>query len=837
MNDNQDSEKNRKKREILQFGAINTMMNKLVKSLKQISKKDVLEAGGKGASLGEMTQMGIPVPPGYVVLAEAFERFIEETSLAAEIDSILHKVNHEDINTMEKASEKIKALILRAEMPKDIATEIEKHFKQLGAEFVAVRSSATVEDSSAAAWAGQLDSFLNTPESAILDKVKRCWASLFTPRAIFYRFEKGLRETKISVAVVVQKMVDSEVSGIAFSVHPVTQDYNQLIIEAGFGLGEAIVSGTITPDNYVMEKQPRRILEKNRVDQKKGLFRASNGGNEWKEIQEGDAQKLSDEEILILTEMIIKIENHYGFPCDIEWAREKGQFYITQSRPITTLMGTKKIKREIKYELTFKEFFPIFWDYQWVNERYQKSVYRLIGKNPPSVSVYKNGDMTKFWPENLARSLSEHLLPNLTESWAKEELLKFKSLIKEFRDKVDSLGNTQSKLVLDDLKRQLYKILLTIEEINGFSNGFYFVGVACEEKLRCELTKRKWDKESINNALLKISSSQLEPTVLSRYNNEISRISRDIFENVCSENKEWESYTDDRLWLEIKNNVPKIEEVLDDIHAKYYWLLSFSVDKVRNKESFIPDIISALRLKSFDVKKPDELQIPLDLVPYSEVLRVSGYIKDEASSFTIPYLWYKLRSSWQKIMDHYGIEIGEFQQLTGDELLVGSPNPLKLKELARKRMECAIMKYDSNTGVTIIVNKEAYNMSESLFNDQKNKEPVLLKEGEVIHGIPANLGLVSGPVRVVHKSSEISAFPKGSILVTAYTAPEFVPAMKNAIAIVTDTGGITSHAAIVSRELGKACVIGTKIATATLKDGDIIEVDANKGIIRILKRA
>ncbi|MDP1619910.1 MAG: PEP/pyruvate-binding domain-containing protein, partial [bacterium] len=166
-----------------------------------------------------------------------------------------------------------------------------------------------------------------------------CWASLFTPRAIFYRFEKNLHKQKISVAVVVQKMVESEFSGIAFSVHPVTEDYNQLIIEAGFGLGEAIVSGQITPDSYVVEKNPRNILDINVSTQERGIYRAKNGGNEWRDIPEpqASAQVLTEKQILELSEIILGIEKHYGFPCDIEWAFEGGKFYIVQSRPITTL--------------------------------------------------------------------------------------------------------------------------------------------------------------------------------------------------------------------------------------------------------------------------------------------------------------------------------------------------------------------------------------------------------------------------------------------------------------------------------------------------------------------
>lgn len=395
----------------------------LLRNFQELDKNDTDIAGGKGASLGEMTQAGILVPNGFVVLAPAFEKFLEETDLNTEIDTILHSVNHKEIHTIESASEKIEALILDSEIPQDIAQEIQKFFKKLGARYVAVRSSATAEDSASAAWAGQLESFLNTTEKNLLENVKKCWASLFTPRAIFYRFEKNLHKQKISVAVVVQKMVESEKSGVAFSVHPVTQDKNQLIIEAGYGLGEAIVSGQITPNSYVVEKQPRRIIDKNIQIQTKGLYRAKNGGNEWRNIpkQQGGQQVLSDGEILKLSELILKIETHYGFPCDIEWALEDGTFFITQSRPITTLTKrisvpeknvfsdssfAKKLLTLSNYELILRrefDFVPIIAEhvlegYKLVEE-FSGAVFSDMLYIYDGVFVYslrKNGEMERF---------------------------------------------------------------------------------------------------------------------------------------------------------------------------------------------------------------------------------------------------------------------------------------------------------------------------------------------------------------------------------------------------------------------------------------------------------
>jgi pyruvate,water dikinase len=315
----------------------------LTKNFKQLNKDDVSIAGGKGASLGEMTRAGINVSGGFVVLAAAFERFMEETGAGKKINAIFDKINSDENYSVVAASERIRKQILKAEIPEDIAKTIIQSFDDLGAEFVAVRSSATAEDGHDHAWAGQLESYLNITKGDVLDKVKLCWSSLFTPRAIFYRMEKGLRGVKISVAVVIQKMVESEISGIAFSVHPITEDRNQLVIEAGFGLGEAIVSGSITPDSYAVSKDPLQVLKTDISMKDQGLYRSqkssAKGNNEWLAIPEplASSPALDEKQILELAGFIIGIERHFGFPCDIEWAYEAGKFYILQCRPITTL--------------------------------------------------------------------------------------------------------------------------------------------------------------------------------------------------------------------------------------------------------------------------------------------------------------------------------------------------------------------------------------------------------------------------------------------------------------------------------------------------------------------
>ncbi len=308
------------------------------KPFKKLSKDDVKIAGGKGANLGELMKAGFSVPDGFVIISSAFDRFIQESGLDVEIEAALSQVNPKDLNSVEEASEKIRDMINDTEMPQDTAKSIAGSFGKLGAKRVSVRSSATAEDSGIASWAGELETYLNVDENLLLESVRKCWSSLFTPRAIFYRYEKNLHDRKVSVAVVVQEMVLSDVSGVCFTVHPVTDDRDQMVIEAGYGLGEAIVGGKITPDTYVVSKSGKYILDKS-VSEQDMMIGGSNEGTREKDVPKSKRgkQKLTDSHILKLAELCGKIEEHYGCPQDIEWALKGDKLYILQSRPVTTL--------------------------------------------------------------------------------------------------------------------------------------------------------------------------------------------------------------------------------------------------------------------------------------------------------------------------------------------------------------------------------------------------------------------------------------------------------------------------------------------------------------------
>jgi phosphoenolpyruvate synthase/pyruvate phosphate dikinase len=308
------------------------------KTFNQINRNDVLEAGGKGAFLGELTQKGILVPPGFVILTLAFERFLNVNNLNTIIKDSFTSLNQGE-GSIETISNLFLSFFDKAEIPEDVGKEIKSQYSLLGAELVAVRSSATAEDNADRSWAGQLESFLNVSADNLLLSVKQCWASLYSQRAIsYYLNDKGKAEA-VQVAVVIQTMVNPEISGIAFSVNPVNESYDEMIIEAAFGLGEAIVQGEITPDHYCINKTSFDMIDIVLSSQERGIYKLEDGTTGWKNIEKekGEQQKLNESEITELAKMVITIENIADFPCDIEWTYYNGRFNFVQCRPITTL--------------------------------------------------------------------------------------------------------------------------------------------------------------------------------------------------------------------------------------------------------------------------------------------------------------------------------------------------------------------------------------------------------------------------------------------------------------------------------------------------------------------
>jgi len=301
-----------------------------------------------------MTNAGIPVPPGFIVTAAAYFDFIEKAGLYDKIKTLLDPIDVHNSKQLQEIAAKVQKLITDAKMPPETARAIQEAYGKMGKGLVAVRSSATAEDLPEASFAGQQATFLNIQgDKDVVVAVQECWASLFGARAIFYRQEQGFEHFKVGIAVPVQRMVQSQAAGVMFTVEPTTSDKGKLIIEAVLGLGEMIVSGDVTPDHYVIDKQSVKIVEKQIKKQEWKLVKkaGAHGKADNTKInltqEEQARQKITDAEIIQLAKIGLTLEKHYNFPQDVEWATEDGTIYIVQTRPITTLKETAGAAHDI----------------------------------------------------------------------------------------------------------------------------------------------------------------------------------------------------------------------------------------------------------------------------------------------------------------------------------------------------------------------------------------------------------------------------------------------------------------------------------------------------------
>ncbi len=346
--------------------------DRFIKWLSDLSKESIPIAGGKGANLAEMYNAKMPVPPAFVIVAQAYEHFIKFHGLNEKIKKIIEGIDTENTAQLEARAREIRDMIIKEEMPDELKNEIVEAYDNLNIDpsllkvasrdalsilkvsrepcFVAVRSSATTEDLSTASFAGQQETFLNVKGNAeLLESVKKCFASLFTARAVYYRKKRGFEHEKSLIAVVVQKMVNSDESGVIFTINPLN-NAKEIVIEAVFGLGEGIVSGTIMPDNYVVAKEDLAIKAKE-IGKKELMFTRNSGGKTIKETLQPTMvtqQVLSESEIKQLANYAMSIEQHYKVPQDIEFAIESGNVYIVQTRPVTTL--DKKVEEKGKID-------------------------------------------------------------------------------------------------------------------------------------------------------------------------------------------------------------------------------------------------------------------------------------------------------------------------------------------------------------------------------------------------------------------------------------------------------------------------------------------------------
>jgi len=360
--------------------------------LNQIGKEDVEIVGGKSANLGELKRLQIPVPDGFAISSEAYFEFLEKNKLTDQIKKILEKIDFKNTDLVSEIAEHLRDLILLAELPSDITAEVSKAFNQLTkkSEYVAVRSSATIEDVALTSFAGQLESFINLKslDEALLS-IKKCWASLYDTGSLFYIKEKNIDTSKVGVAIMIQAMIESDVSGVMFTVDPITNNKSRIVIESVLGLGELIVKGEVTPDHYELAKESFTIINKEIGSQPKQLILSK---SENREIPVAAAykntQKIPDSKLIELAKIGRNIENAYLFPQDIEWAMENDELYILQSRPVTSFLTPKENSKQKGFTIDL----PILVEGTPASPGIAQGFARNIS-SPKEISKMKKGDI------------------------------------------------------------------------------------------------------------------------------------------------------------------------------------------------------------------------------------------------------------------------------------------------------------------------------------------------------------------------------------------------------------------------------------------------------------
>ncbi|MHA1678020.1 MAG: PEP/pyruvate-binding domain-containing protein, partial [Promethearchaeota archaeon] len=785
---------------------------KQLKSFEQILKEDFKIVGGKAASLGKLVNSSIPVPEGFVITSNLLKKLIDEKTLNW-IKNKISKSNMEDISELNKLAISIQEKILSLNIPKEIINQINIYFDKLNCSFVAVRSSASEEDGKIDAWAGQLETYLNVTKNDLINSIKKCWASFFTPRALIYRLEKNI-SNELSIAVIIQKMINSEKSGVAFSTHPIREDKNIILIEAGFGLGEAVVSGEITPDRYEFNKKKGNISIINSEKQIKKLVRGVNGDSTWIKITSEKFPVLKEQEIRELATMIKKIETIYKIPVDVEWAFENNNLFITQARPITTL-NKNKIFNIVQKFLDLVEGNDVFQCMDtnifpetvvWTKRNFLKATYET--KTPlPFIIIMKEKKSVAYYQEQIWDDIGNEFTSLYFKKNPKafEIINIFLSDLKRMNKIYDELSYEKIKKTSFSELQKLMPILISLMEPKFFSNT---------SKKICKQFLTDLSEKEINQ----IWAIGTNPICDSFDTRQKKLILQDIIngKNIL-ENVEKYQYFFTGLTTVLSLSSVKRKLISEyNISKKEAEQKLSSILKLKNKEK------NEFYLKYSVLNEKQKFVVDF----LQKMIELRDLRKDiHNKGITLFY-----RIAMIHIFEPLSIDKQYLQFISYDELL----QPINYFRRNKKEIQ------NRTKGFGVLIKNEGstthekinFDSAKIILNNYIDKN--LLSENIV--GSVACEGHVVGKVHVITsiKEQELE-FKEGEILVTGMIRPEYLPLAKKALAIITDEGGITSHAAIIARELNKPCIIGTNNATRILKTGDLVEVDANKGLVKKIK--
>lgn len=869
-------------------------MNSLVLDFHEMEKTQLLLVGGKGLNLGELSKIqGIQVPEGFCVTTVGYQKAIEQNEMYHVLLDRLTMLKAEDRDQIGEISRKIRQIIMEVEIPSDVVKAVTHYLSLLGEEHAyAVRSSATAEDLPHASFAGQQDTYLNIiGKDEILQHISKCWASLFTDRAVIYRMQNGFDHRQVYLSVIVQKMVFPQASGILFTSDPITSNRKLLSIDAGFGLGEALVSGLVSADNYKVRDE--EIVERRIATKKLAIYGRKEGGTERRQIDPDQqmTQTLTEEQILQLACIGRQIEAYFGQPQDIEWCLADDTFYIVQSRPVTTLYPipeTGDQENHVYISVGHQQMMtdPI--------KPLGLSFYLLITPAPMRIAGGRLFVDVAHW---LATTVGRETLLNTMES---DPLIKGALMTIIERDFIKLLPNDKKEqnlgqsrkgipfagaqaqiendpaIVSDLMKRSqtsIEELKQTIQTKSG-ADLFNFILEDLKQLkkilfdpqssavIKAAMDASSWVNEHMNKWLgEKNAADTLSQSVPGNITSEMGLALMDVADvirpypeviNYLQHIKE-DDCLDELLQLEGG------QEALDAIYdylSKYGMRCAGEIDISRARWSEKPTTLVPMilnNIKNFEpnashqkfeqgrqeaLKKEQELLDRLKQLPDGEQkAKKTKRMIDIIRNFS-GYREYPKYGMVHRYFVYKQALLKEAERLVQAGLIHEKED---IFDLTFEELHQAVRTNQLDYQI-ISKRKEEYKLYEKLTPPR-----VITSDGEIITGqynrenLPADAiaglavssGVIEGRARVI-LNMEDAVLEDGDILVTSYTDPSWTPLFVSIKGLVTEVGGLMTHGAVIAREYGLPAVVGVENATQLLKDGQRIHVHGTEGYIEIL---
>ena len=814
----------------------------MILNFNEIKKEDVLVAGGKGANLGEMTSAKINVPSGFVITADAYRDFLKVNGIDILIENGIKK-SVDDERKLLNESERFRRKIKSGKFPKRLENAIREKYFNLGNNIrVAVRSSATAEDLPDASFAGQQETYLNVQGiESVLNAVRNCYASLWGNRAVSYRFHQDYDQTSVSIAVVIQEMIESEKSGILFTVNPVNKKENEMQINASFGLGESVVSGRVTADSYIIDKLGK-IAQVNIGSKETQIIY---GDKETVEVAvSSDKRKtrvLNDRELLELMKCGLKIEKHYRMPMDIEWAIKNDIVYILQARAITTLknsendiIGNDLIEKYIKGKKIKKdtrEVMSFFLEKMPFAHRVLEFDY-LMAINDQKVNILSEGGI--ILPRNPI--IDDDGIQTFSDEGKRigKNIFKFFNILKNMKDfefcykKCKDFMNVYETKI-EEIKHLNFENMTLTDCGNFLEESYALLQKLAYDRFKYALFPSVLNSKKFTKIIKKVNSNYSSFDFYWDLDNKTSVITNDVYTMAC----------------EIRKNEALRRAIISgdnfkELYKKYNDFKNIT-DEFMKDNGFKSDYnCYCLSAKTF-LEDPDRLTNILQPI-LNENSNESKDIKDFSKLMeNIEGIYgkkYQYIEKQIKYFRYFHVVREESQYVRKcvkriNFILLGDENiEIGVANLFHEELLKAINRGNLNESDKEKINRRNEKFPLAVKVWEASKLLIFKTNGDVLKGVSGSTGIAVGKVCLINSPKEFYKMKKGDILVCHLTDPEWTPLFKLASAVVADTGSALSHAAIVAREYNIPAVLGVGFATTKFKDGDIIQVDGNTGEVK-----